>query len=367
MCDQQGGGRFPSLQECRRASTTESVSNKPDGETTSGCSERETTSECFWPTILGHIRAPQAGIKAVVCAICHDSELVIPGLQPLTSDNFEDAVLLACGHVLGKDCVKNWKDNCMAGRKHTWSCPICRADLSPRRCKKHRDIVDLTRLDETSEVFRNYQSRMEANEEVSRQCRDCQRYLLRLRPTPRSEVEIETLVTLRNIRVTYQGLLSGLLSTPPQNHELGRERYNLLTQYFMDHEQHLPGVRPPWIYWGSLFPRDLTVRRPPTPLSEVEIEAIREIYTLLLSRLAAVPLRSRSLRASRYIRARRYFEAHKQRLSGLNPPSLILGLVRAEILASVREHEALEAGLAMNGSGANSGPGTEEHDERSTY
>ncbi|KAK4208284.1 hypothetical protein QBC37DRAFT_379230 [Rhypophila decipiens] len=57
----------------------------------------------------------------------------------------EDAILLPCGHLLGKTCLGVWKGVCNRNGKRL-SCPTCRIDLVPPptleaiRCKRHRLI-----------------------------------------------------------------------------------------------------------------------------------------------------------------------------------------------------------------------------------
>ncbi|KAM7219823.1 hypothetical protein V8F06_004857 [Rhypophila decipiens] len=57
----------------------------------------------------------------------------------------EDAILLPCGHLLGKTCLDLWKGVCNRHGKRV-SCPTCRIDIVPPptleaiRCERHRLI-----------------------------------------------------------------------------------------------------------------------------------------------------------------------------------------------------------------------------------
>ncbi|KAM7188364.1 hypothetical protein V8F33_010704 [Rhypophila sp. PSN 637] len=85
--------------------------------------------------VFGHKRPPQQGTDV-------DESSSNTETEPLEK---EDAILLPCGHLLGKTCVDLWKNSCNRRGKKV-SCPTCRIDLVPSptlaaiRCERHRPI-----------------------------------------------------------------------------------------------------------------------------------------------------------------------------------------------------------------------------------
>jgi len=86
--------------------------------------------ECYWPTIRAWIQAGNGLKPDVICHICLDTKLKIPGVEvlfPFTAeDTTEEIYVLSCGHAFGLQCLAEL--TAMHGRDIEWlRCLMCRA------------------------------------------------------------------------------------------------------------------------------------------------------------------------------------------------------------------------------------------------
>ncbi|KAM7200638.1 hypothetical protein V8F33_003843 [Rhypophila sp. PSN 637] len=156
--------------------------------------EASFSSPSYWNDILrifrklfaGHqLGIPRAELKleTVSCISCQ-CELVIDGLQPRRRSppnahdelTQEDAVLLACGHVIGKECMTTWCQSLVqSGRPVT--CPYCRFELEPDLCPAHafKPMIPLARgANNFNLLFKNIKPSGPARTELSKDCPACQ-------------------------------------------------------------------------------------------------------------------------------------------------------------------------------------------------
>ncbi|KAM7203394.1 hypothetical protein V8F20_003988 [Naviculisporaceae sp. PSN 640] len=99
----------------------------------------------YWPNIVAALETKQSGgrVGRVNCPVC-DNELVIDGIQEQRSEaNMEEhgitqerGFLAACGHVFGSQCLSTWSWEC-AQKVKPFTCPSCRFNLDPPRCRQH--------------------------------------------------------------------------------------------------------------------------------------------------------------------------------------------------------------------------------------
>ncbi|KAK4213312.1 hypothetical protein QBC37DRAFT_374206 [Rhypophila decipiens] len=175
-----------------------SRSTEPDP----GAAEAEASlsSPSYWNDILrifrkwfaGHqlgIPRAELNLETVSCISCQ-CELVIDGLQPrrrrspppAATDNDddeltqEDAVLLACGHVIGEECMTTWCQSLVQSRRPV-TCPYCRFELEPDLCPAHafKPMIPVARgANNFQLLFRNIQPTGPAQTKLSQECPACQ-------------------------------------------------------------------------------------------------------------------------------------------------------------------------------------------------
>ncbi|KAM7213761.1 hypothetical protein V8F06_010824 [Rhypophila decipiens] len=154
-------------------------------------------SDNYWPTLCDKIKRwsegrhqgvtkASLGIESITCSICQEGRLAIAGFQShlppsLSPGPQELGVVLACGHIVGKECVTNWRKHCVQKKlkKQTYSCPFCRLNLGPVHCSRHQfaHIISLTQGQQDFGILsQNVQKGLDearAHLEAASSCPDC--------------------------------------------------------------------------------------------------------------------------------------------------------------------------------------------------
>ncbi|GAB1318373.1 hypothetical protein MFIFM68171_08583 [Madurella fahalii] len=150
----------------RPTSDSGSSSSGESGSSGSGNSENNMNSETnFWPIISDWLRTRQGPKPVVNCTIC-TRKLVIPDLQDPEeeedeeehpADNWEDHVILGCGHVHGDDCMRAWALECLLGNDDPDGpgCPMCREPIYAGRpeveAARYRALIALNHEESDSD------------------------------------------------------------------------------------------------------------------------------------------------------------------------------------------------------------------------
>ncbi|KAM7183183.1 hypothetical protein V8F20_012719 [Naviculisporaceae sp. PSN 640] len=139
----------------------------------------------YWPAIEAAIKQWFAGrdqptgptraalgIDKIICGICQANELSIAEFQP---NKDESAVVLACGHLIGGQCMNEWAETC-SRQEQPLKCPLCRAPLVARRCQLHQILcIDLDKDVPFTTVVERVQGMMDdnaRNEEAAKTCQN---------------------------------------------------------------------------------------------------------------------------------------------------------------------------------------------------
>lgn len=145
------GSSPPSPRDGRRAASDPGPSRSDasdDGGSSSdepGISEARISHETnYWPNISNWLRTREGPKPVVNCIIC-GRKLTIPDLQDLEddddedhwADNWEDHVILGCGHVHGDDCMRTWVLECLLRNDDLDGpgCPMCRERIYAGRAE----------------------------------------------------------------------------------------------------------------------------------------------------------------------------------------------------------------------------------------
>ncbi|KAL2267952.1 hypothetical protein VTJ83DRAFT_5229 [Remersonia thermophila] len=94
--------------------------------------DNQTVQENYMPNIARYMETREGPRPLVQCSVCMDTQLIIPGLQNPTPDNdaenFEEARVLPCQHVIGRPCWESWVHHKLRGSDRVVDpgCPICR-------------------------------------------------------------------------------------------------------------------------------------------------------------------------------------------------------------------------------------------------
>lgn len=111
--------------ENKTQSDQSSVTSDP-GLTSSQSNAVGTVQECYTPNILRYLQTGEGPRPTVKCSICY-TQLFIQGLHHHNADNnvdYEEPIVLPCGHVLGGVCFLKWSLTQLAGLGPR--CPVCR-------------------------------------------------------------------------------------------------------------------------------------------------------------------------------------------------------------------------------------------------
>lgn len=95
----------------------------------------QTVQENYMPNIAKYLHTGEGPQPVVNCGICCVTKVVVPGLPGHSKDDgdngddakFEDAAILACGHVFGSDCFSQWA----RVEGINTRCPVCRERAYP--------------------------------------------------------------------------------------------------------------------------------------------------------------------------------------------------------------------------------------------
>lgn len=96
----------------------------------------QTISTCLWLEVKGHIENPRRNVRVEAeCVICQSNRLDIRGLKIPEGVQTEEAVVIPCGHLIGKDCWEAYERSRSALRNNGDPvCPVCRDNRHLPKC-----------------------------------------------------------------------------------------------------------------------------------------------------------------------------------------------------------------------------------------
>ncbi|KXX82206.1 Penicillin-binding protein 4 [Madurella mycetomatis] len=131
----RGGRRVANDPGPSRSASDDGRSSSDESDVSENRISHETN---YWPNISNWLQTHQGPKPVVNCIICA-RKLTIPGLQSLGddddddhwADNWEDHVILGCGHVYGDKCMRAWVLECLLQNDdpNGPGCPMCREHI----------------------------------------------------------------------------------------------------------------------------------------------------------------------------------------------------------------------------------------------